>query len=208
MKETTLLPEVGRDEIDLPPPGLRGGMALAEALFHRRSRREFGVRDPALAEVAQLCWAAQGITEGQQGLRAAPSAGATYPLTVYVVAPAGVYRYDPSGHRLHRHLTGDVRERLQAAAEGQPCIGEASLSLVLAAAPDVVAARYGRRRGWRYALLEAGHAAENVLLQAAALGLVSVPVGAFEDRQVADVLGLPPGLHPIYLLPIGAPVGS
>jgi SagB-type dehydrogenase family enzyme len=109
---------------------------------------------------------------------------------------------------LRRLLTGDARGRLQAAAEGQPWIGEASLCLVLAAEPAVVAARYGRRRGWRYALLEAGHVAENVLLQAAALGLACVPVGAFEDREVSDVLGLPPGLHPVYLLPVGAPVGS
>jgi nitroreductase len=79
---------------------------------------------------------------------------------------------------------------------------------VLAVEPAVVAARYGRRRGGRYGLLEAGHAAQNVLLQATALGLTGVPVGAFEDRQVADILGLPPGLHPVYLLPLGVPAGS
>lgn len=208
MTTASHLPHVGCEVIELPPPELGGGMGLVEALAHRRSHRGFGFRDPSLAEVAQLCWAAQGITEGEQGLRAAPSAGATYPLSLYLVAPAGVYRYEASGHRLHRVVSGDVRERLRVAAENQPWIGEARVCLILAAQPNAIAARYGRRRGWRYALMEAGHVAENVLLQAAALGLVGVPVGAFEDRQVSDVLGLPPGVHPVYLLPIGAPAGS
>ena len=199
-------PNVG-EEIDLPLPEPRGGMPLAEALAHRRSRREFTAHRPTPGQVAQLCWVAQGITEGEHGLRTAPSAGATYPITLFVVEPTGVYRYDPSGHRLHRLVVGDVRARLRASAENQPCVGEAPLCLVLAVEPAVVAARYGRRRGWRYALLEAGHAAQNVLLQAAALGLAGVPIGAFEDRQVADVLGLPPNVHPVYLLPLGVPTG-
>ncbi len=208
MTTTSHLPLVGPEVIDLPPPEFGGGMCLAEALAHRRSHRVFGYRDPSIAEVAQLCWAAQGITDGELGLRAAPSAGATYPVALFVVAPAGVYRYEPSEHRLRRVVSGDVRERLQTAADDQSCVGESRVCLVLAAQPDAIAARYGRRRGWRYALLEAGHVAENILLQAAALGLVGVPVGAFEDRQVADVLGLPPGVHPVYLLPIGAPADS
>ena len=207
MSSTTAPPDV-EEEIDLPLPELREGMPLAEALAHRRSRRDFAAHRPTPGQVAQLCWAAQGITEGEQGLRTAPSAGATYPIALLVVEPAGVSRYDPSGHRLRRLLTGDVRARLQAAAADQPCVVEAPLCLVLAVEPAVVAARYGRRRGWRYALLEAGHAAQNVLLQAAARGLAGVPVGAFEDRQVAHVLGLPPGLHPVYLLPLGASPGS
>ena len=202
-------PDVGCEAIDLPLPELHGGMPLAEALAHRRSRREFAARRPTPAQVAQLCWAAQGITAGEPGLRTAPSAGATYPITLLVVEPAGVYRYEPSGHRLRRLLAGDVRARLRAAAADQSCVGEAPLCLVLAVEPAVVAARYGRRRGGRYGLLEAGHAAQNVLLQAAALGLAGVPVGAFADRQVAHVLGLPPGLHVVYyLLPVGVPIGS
>jgi SagB-type dehydrogenase family enzyme len=200
-------PDVG-EEIDLPLPELRGGMPLAEALAHRRSRREFTAHRPTPGQVAQLCWAAQGITEGEQGLRTAPSTGATYPIMLFVVEPTGVYPYDPSGHRLRRLVAGDVRARLRASAEDQPCVGEAPLCLVLAVEPAVVAAWYGRSRGWRYALPEAGHAAQNVLLQAAALDLAGVPVGAFDDRQVAHVLGLPPGLHTVYLLPIGVPSDS
>lgn len=208
MKSTSRLRELECEEIDLPPPDLHGEIPVAEALAHRRSRREFTTGRPSLAQLAQLCWAAQGITEGEQGLRTAPSAGATYPLTLLVVEPAGVYRYDPTGHRLHRLFSGDVRGQLQIVAAGQRCVGEAPLCLVLAVEPAIVAVRYGRRRGWRYALLEAGHAAQNVLLQAAALGLAGVPVGAFDDRHAARVLGLAPGLHPVYLVPIGVPIGS
>ncbi len=198
--------DVGREEIDLPLPEIGGGRPVAEALAHRGSRREFAPRRPSLAQVAQLCWAAQGITEREQGLRTAPSAGATYPIRLLVIDPQCVYRYEPSGHRLHRLLIGDVRARLQAAAVGQSCVGKAPLCLALVVELAAVAARYGRRRGWRYGLLEAGHVAQNVLLQAAAMGLVGVPVGAFGDRQVAHVLGLPPGLHPVYLIPLGLPI--
>ncbi len=194
------------DRIDLPGPSLLGGMPLVEALNHRRSRREFAVKTPTLEEVGQLCWAAEGITEGERALRTVPSAGATYPVTLYVVKPYGVYRYDPVGHCLYRHLSGDVRPHLQNAADDQPAVGEAPLCFVLALELSAVAARYGRRRGWRYALIEAGHVAQNLLLQAEALELAGVPVGAFEDTQVAHTLGLPAGLHPVYLLPVGAPV--
>lgn len=200
--------QVDRTEIALPEPELGGGMSLAEALAHRRSRREFGPGGPSLTEVGQLCWAALGITEGELGLHTAPSAGATNPVALFAVERAGVYCYEPSGHRLRLHLTGDVRTRLRAAAHDQPCLDEAPLCLVLAVQPGAVAGRYGRRRGWRYALLEAGHVAQNVLLQATALGLTGVPVGAFDDRRVADVLGLPAGLHAVYLVPVGAPIGS
>lgn len=194
-----------RAETALPEPEFGGGMPLAEALAHRRSRREFGPGDPSLAQLAQLCWAALGITEGELGLHTAPSAGATNPVALFVVERAGVYRYEPSAHHLCLHVAGDVRARLRAAAHDQPCVGDAPVCLVLAVEPAAVAGRYGRRRGWRYALLEAGHVAQNVLLQATALDLSAVPVGAFEDRQVADVLGLPTGLHPVYLIPLGAP---
>ncbi len=209
MSGTSHLPrEAEGEEIPLPLPESRGGMSLTEVLAHRRSRREFDAHRPSTEQIARLCWAAQGITQGEEGFRAAPSAGATYPLALFVVDSAGVYRYEASGHRLRRLFIGDVRARLQAAALDQPCVGEAPLCLVLAVDLAVVAARYGRHRGWRYGLLEAGHAAQNVLLQATALGLAGVPVGAFDDRQVAQVLGLPPGLYPVYLLPLGVPIGS
>jgi SagB-type dehydrogenase family enzyme len=193
------------DEIDLPAPEIRHGMPLVEALAHRRSHREFAAGKPELAQVGQLCWAGQGITEGRQGFRTAPSAGAIQPIALMVVDADGVYRYEPSAHRLRRLVSGDVRQALQSAAGDQTCVGEAPVCFIVAADIPVIAAKYGRRRGSRYALLEAGHVAQNLLLQATALGLAGVPVGAYDDRQVADVLGLPRELRALYLVPLGFP---
>ncbi len=193
-----------RDEIPLSLPETHGGMPVVEALAHRRSHREFAAQRPSAAQVAQLCWAAQGITEGEQDLRTAPSAGALFPITIFVIDHSGVYQYEPRQHRLHRVHAGDVRAKLQAAALDQSCVGSAPLCLVVAFDCARSASKYGRQAE-RYCLLEAGHVAQNVLLQATAIGLVGVPVGAFEDERVATVLGLAPNLRPVYLLPLGAP---
>lgn len=188
--------------IALPAPATRGGMALSEALARRRSGRDF--TDTALSpdQVAQLCWAAQGITDTDQKLRSAPSAGALFPLAVFLVDQAGVYEYEPEQHALRQVLAGDVRANLQAAALDQPCVGQAPVCLVIAMEVRRSAIKYGNRAE-RYCLLEAGHVAQNVLLQATAMGLAGVPVGAFDDRQVAALLHLPPNVNPVYLLPLG-----
>jgi SagB-type dehydrogenase family enzyme len=193
--------------IPLPPPTAEGGMALAEALASRRSRRAFTTRAPSLGQVAQLCWAAQGITDAAEGYRTAPSAGALYPITVFVVDGNGVYEYEPGSHVLRRAVAGDLRGKLQAAALHQPCVGAAPLCLVITTDIARTASKYGSRAE-RYCLLEAGHVAQNVLLQATALGLAGVPVGAFEDRRVGAILGLPPNLRPVYLVPLGYPQGE
>ncbi len=182
-------------------------MGLAEVLKRRRSRREFSGKSLSLAQVAQLCWAAQGITDDIQGFRTAPSAGALYPITVFVVDTNGVYEYEPAGHALRQAAAGDLRGKLQAAALDQPCVGEAPLCLVIAVDVARTASKYGSRAE-RYCLLEAGHVAQNVLLQATALGLAGVPVGAFDHRRVASTLALPPNLRPVYLLPLGYPGGE
>ncbi len=182
-------------------------MALVEALTSRRSRREFSGKALSLGQVAQLCWAAQGITDDVQGSRTAPSAGALYPITVFVVDANGVYGYEPGRHALRPALAGDLRRQLQAAALDQPCVGEAPLCLVITMDVAHTASRYGSRAE-RYCLLEAGHVAQSVLLQATALGLAGVPVGAFEDHRVAATLELPPNLYPVYLVPVGYPRGE
>jgi len=157
--------------------------------------------------VAQLCWAAQGITDQAGGGRTAPSAGALYPLTVFVVDAAGLGEYEPRLHALRDVLSGDIRGELQAAAHDQPWVGAAPVCLVIAMDVGQTAAKYGRRAE-RYCLLEAGHAAQNVLLQATALGLGGVPVGAFDDDRVSDLLRLPRNLRPVYLIPLGYPAGG
>jgi SagB-type dehydrogenase family enzyme len=189
----------------LPPPsGGEGAMPVHEALAARRSCREFLDRPLSPARVGQLCWAGQGITDPLEGGRAAPSAGGLFPLVLLVVDADGVHEYLPDGHRLRLLQEGDVRPALQAASLNQACVGQAPVCLAIVADLGVTAARYGRL-AQRYCLLEIGHASQNILLQAAAMDLAGVPVGAFDDGQVARVLGLPAHLHPYYLLPIGYP---
>ena len=188
----------------LPAPRLKGTLSLEEALAGRRSVREFADMPLTPAELGQLLWAAQGLTD-PAGLRTAPSAGALYPLQVYAVTREAAYRYEPQGHRLSLHLAGDARPRLYAAALRQAPVLKAPAVIVIAAVYARTAAKYGEERSPRYVHLEAGHAAQNVLLQAVALNLGAVPIGAFEDDKVKQALGLPPDQQPVYLIPVGHP---
>ena len=193
----------------LPAVATIGQRSLEEALFSRRSIRHFARLPITLSAISQLAWAATGATA--YGCRTIPSAGALYPLVVYVVAGnveglgAGVYRYHVAGHVLERTLSRDCRVSLCAAALGQDFIREAPASLVIAAAYTRTSEKYGSR-GARYVLMEAGHAGQNVYLQAAALGLGTVAVGAFEDEQVQQVLRLSKETHPLYIMPAGSPI--
>jgi SagB-type dehydrogenase family enzyme len=192
------------ERVDLPPPRARGGVSLEEAVARRRSVRDFAPASLDSHQLSQLLWAAQGITRGW-GARAAPSAGALYPLEVYVALPAGLCRYLPDGHHLLVVDERDLRPALSRAAGGQRAVREAAAVLILTAVYERAAARYGARAR-RYATLEAGHAAQNVLLQATALGLASVPVGAFDDEAVQACLGVVPRHRPLYLVPVGRPL--
>lgn len=187
----------------LPTPAEPAPDSLEEAIDARRSVREF--RDDPLSEVevGQLVWAAQGITD-PSGKRAAPSAGATYPLEVYVVSAEGVARYRPGSHSLVVVDGADRRRALAAAALGQQAVADAPVVLVLTGVVERTAVRYGDRAE-RYVLLEAGHAAQNVLLQAAVLDLAAVPIGAFDDDRLVRILDLPAGERPLYLVAVGHP---
>jgi SagB-type dehydrogenase family enzyme len=187
--------------IELPAPRTDGDLSLEEALAARRSIRDFTPEELTLEEISQLLWAAQGITASWGG-RTAPSAGALYPLEVYVATSDGLSRYLPEGHRAESISTADVREALAEAALGQAAVAEAPAVFVITAVPARTEAKYGGRAE-RYVHMEAGHVAQNVLLQAVALGLGSVPTGAFADEEVARVLELPPGEVPLYLVPVG-----
>lgn len=196
-------------DIDLPEPSADGDTSLEAAIRERRSVREFSKRELSLAEVGQLLWAAQGVTS-RDGLRTAPSAGALYPLEIYLVAgdvdslPAGVYHYRPKGHRLQFLAEGDSRKALATAALDQSWVRRAPAVLVIAGVYDRSAKKYGQRAR-RYTRIETGHAAQNVYLQATALGLGTVIVGAFEDAEVGEVLGLPSDHAPLALMPVGHP---
>lgn len=190
----------------LPAPPTTGVLSLDEALAHRRSAREFAPGALTLDEISRLVWAAQGITAPER--RTAPSAGATYPLEVYLVVgaaeklSAGVYRYLPRQHRLEAVVAGDFRQPLAAAAVDQKWISQAAMVVVIAAVFERTIARYGTR-GERYVHIEVGHAAQNLLLQATALGLGATPVGAFNDAEVSRLLHMPVGEKPLYIIPVG-----
>jgi len=188
----------------LPEPDLKGAMPLEQTIFRRRSERKFRENLLDQKQIGQLLWAAQGITwqQGKRQMRAAPSAGALYPLEVYAVMKEGTFRYIPERHALSLMKEGDLRPSLSAAAWGQAAAREAPLSIVICAVYERVTGKYGER-GERYVHMEAGHAAENIHLQAVALGLGSLPVGAFEDSRVSQILNLPEDQKPLYIIPVG-----
>lgn len=196
-----------QDRKPLPPADLSGKMPLEQTIATRRSIREFAPRPLTPEQIGQLCWAGQGITDRSSGYRAAPSAGALYPIELYLVTREGIHHYLPREHALMPHQAGDVRRELQRASIDQDCVGDAPLTIVIAAVVDRSARKY-RGRAERYCFIEAGHVAQNILLQATALGLGGVPVGAFEDERVAQVLQLPKDARVLYLLPIGYPPGG
>jgi SagB-type dehydrogenase family enzyme len=192
--------------LDLPPPDTTGGLGLADALTGRRSVRDFTDQPLELAEVSQLLWATQGITS-EDGKRTAPSAGATYPLELYLVTDSGLYHYQPDQHSLRQLAEGDLRGELARAALDQEPVAAAAATFAVAAVYARTGERYGDRAE-RYVKLEAGHASQNLLLQAMALNLGAVPIGAFRDSEVAEVLQLPPDHEPLYLISVGRPVAS
>lgn len=187
--------------IELPAPTTAGRMSVEQAIAQRRSCRRYGSAPLTLEAVSQLLWAAQGITH-DPNLRAAPSAGACYPLEVYLVCREGVFRFVPAKHALVKTADGDPRPQLARAAGGQAFIADAPVTIAFTAIYDRTTRRYGER-GFRYVYMDVGTAAENVHLQGEALGLGSVSVGAFHDHAVAEVIGVPDGESPVYLIPVG-----
>lgn len=193
--------------IALPSPAFDGALTVEAALRARRSVREFAPAPITFEETGQILWAAQGITD-PAGYRTAPSAGALYPLEVSLVAgnveslQPGIYRYDPGAHALLAAGDGDRRHEVADAALSQRWIADAPAIAVVAAVLERTTGKY-RGRGIRYVHIEAGHAAQNLYLQAASLGLGTTIVGAFDDSAIADVLGLDEAKTPICLMPVG-----
>ena len=155
------------------------------------------------SEISQLLWAAQGITHAE-GLRTTPSAGALYPLELYMLNSSGLYHYDVTKHELRQRSRANLTQSLWRAALAQEAISDAPAVFVITAVYGRTARKYGDRAK-RYVHVEAGHAAQNMLLQAVALGLAGVPIGAFDDDGVREVLDLPANESPVYLIPIGHP---
>ena len=193
--------------IPLPEITISGEQFFQQLLHQRRSVRDFQDVSINLSDIGQLLWAAQGITDSR-GYRTAPSAGALYPLELYVVAgqvkdiSSGIYHYDPNNHRLIKVAGGDRRKNLARAAYRQASVSDAASVVVFAAVYERTTFKYGKR-GVRYVHIETGHAAQNLHLQAESLGLSTVVVGAFDDDGVKAVLQLPDDVQPLILMPVG-----
>lgn len=184
--------------IPLPQPRL-GGVSLSAALYRRESERAFGSRPLKTAEVATLLHAAYGVTHhlvaADQPLRTAPSGGALYPLEIYPIIcrvealPPGLYHYDPLHAALEALREADPAPELEHLTVYPHLLVPASIVFVMTAMFWRTRFKYGLR-GYRFALLEAGHVGQNLLLAAAALGLAAVPIGGFYDRRVDGLLGV------------------
>ena len=194
----------------LPQPSIRGGIPLEIAIKNRRSIRAFDSGGLTLNQLSQLLWSAHGITGDRGFKRAAPSAGALYPMDVYAVIGlaqvhelnAGVYHYEPAAHDMTLIYEGDQRQKLARAALSQLWMAEAPINLVITAEYDRINIKYGRR-GVRYAMIEAGHIGQNIFLMAESLGLCAGIVGAFDDENVIRMLSLPKTHEPLLIMPVG-----
>lgn len=197
--------------IKLPPPDLKGKKSVEEAISVRRSVRRYKAEPLSLSQLSQILWSAQGITAAGR-YRAIPSAGATFPLEVYTLVgeqtveglKAGIYHYETNSHSLSLHFDGDFRQELAEAALGQDFIATCPVDIVACALFPRTTNRYGKR-GEMYVHIEAGHLGQNVALQAVALGLATVMVGAFDDDEVNRVLRAKEQIKPLYIIPVGKP---
>ncbi len=207
--------------IKLPDPDYNGSVSVEEAMLNRRSVREFESKTLTLQQVSQILWAAYGVTKEMNspsflrgGFKTAPSAGALYPLEIYVVVgnvnglSPGIYKYLPEGHQLMKIYHEDVRNDLAEAAINQDFIAQASMSLVYSAVYSRTTGKYGKRGKERYVCMDMGHSAQNVCLQVVAMNLGTCPVGAFDDMMVRNVVMLPNDEEPLYIMPIGYPTGG
>jgi SagB-type dehydrogenase family enzyme len=204
--------------IKLPSPQLKGKVSLEETILRRRAVRRYHREPLDLSQLSQILWSAQGIT-GTREFRAAPSAGATYPIEIFVFvgkqgviasevkqAPeelqAGIYHYEADSHSLSLHKPADLRPDLARATLDQEFIIDTPVDIVICALYHRTSYRYGRC-GERYVHIEVGHVGENIHLQAVALGLATVEVGAFHDEEVRKVLGVEEQIKPLYIMPLG-----
>ncbi len=197
------------EKINLEKPRLDSQVSIEAALAKRRSVRNYQARALSLADISQILWSAQGISDQERGFRTSPSAGALYPLEIYMVINQasqelgqGVYKYQVAEHQLFKVKAGELKNDLSSAALGQAMLKEAPAVLVMVAIYERITDHYGQR-GDRYVHMEAGHAAQNVYLQAVSLNLGTVVVGAFDDQAIKEILDLPEKEVPLYLMPIG-----
>lgn len=197
-----------KDIIQLPAPMYESSTSVEEALLNRRSVRDYKTESLSLSEVSQILWSAQGITNTAEGMRTAPSAGALYPLEIYLVAAnvkdlnPGIYKYSPQHHTVQKISEGDKRDEISNASLKQESITSASAIVVITAIYERTSVKYGKRTE-RYVNMEVGHVGQNIYLQAVSLGLGTVMIGAFTDEALKKALNLRDDEHPLALYPLG-----
>lgn len=199
--------------VSLPAPQLTGNLSVEAAIENRRSVRHYSNQSVTLDNVSQILWSAQGITNTQYQLRTAPSAGQVYPLEVYVIAgpnvsglQEGVYQYEPSNNTLEMFMNGDLRSDLSNIADEQPWVKQAPLDILITGDNQQMIDKYpDKDLSTRFVDLEAGHAGENIYLQAESLGLATVSLGSFDSNQLSQKFELPSNETPLYIFPIGHP---
>jgi SagB-type dehydrogenase family enzyme len=182
-------------QIALPSPHGYQGLSLEETIQRRRSIRNYTPQPLSQEELSRLLHAAQGITDQYRGFRAAPSAGALYPIETYAVVhevaglEPGLYHYAVAGHALEQLRIGNLRAELLVAGIAQEMLAQAQACLVFSAVFQRARWKY-RERTYRYALLEAGHIGQNLYLAATSMGLGACAAGAFLDDELNKLLGL------------------
>lgn len=198
----------GETIVKLSPPRHDSETSLEKAILKRRSIREYKDEPLVISEISQLLWAAQGVTDKEKGLRTAPSAGALYPLEVYLAVfkadglKDGIYKYKPDSHELIKTIEGDKKEELFRAVGEQSSVKEAGAVIVFAAVYERTTGKYGER-GKKYVHIEVGHAAQNVYLQVVSLNLGAVVIGAFDDGEIKRIMGMSENEEPLYIMPVG-----
>lgn len=188
--------------ITLPEAQRTSPVSIEQSILKRRSERTFLKQPLSESQISQILWCAQGITDKEWGLRAAPSAGAVFPLELYIVKDDGIYHYVPDGHYMELVNKNNVKSALAQSTLGQKFVEDAPVNIIIASNHEKSRKKFGSRAE-RYVYMEAGHVAENIHLQAISLGLGSVPVGAFWDDIAKKILFLPEDEYPLYIIPIG-----
>ncbi len=189
-------------DIKLCEPNSKGKINLEECITNRKSIRRFKDKEIEIDMISKILWAAQGIKLNN---RTVPSAGATYPLEIFLVyKKKGLFYFNSKENKIEQIIGLDLSYKLAIAALNQMFINQAAINIIICADYSRTCDRYGDR-GIRYVYIEVGHCAQNIHLEAVALGLGSVPIGAFRDIEVKKLLKLPENLTPIYIIPIGYP---
>jgi SagB-type dehydrogenase family enzyme len=209
-KQSKKLKSLPEQEIRLPLPSISGKISIEEVIQKRRTIRAFKNKPLDIKKLSQILWAAQGITDKDSKLRAAPSAGALFPIWVYIAIgknsvekiKEGVYKYRPERHTILKIREGDVLQKLALASLGQRWMKEAPIIIILTAQYSRVSIKYGQR-GVRYAHIEVGHIGQNIFLQAEGIGLGAGIVGAFIDEAIINILKIPRDHRPLILMPVG-----